>query len=198
MDTTREFKMSKQIFLTILLASQLATAAIEVKSTAVNGKVLFEATGRPSMIKIKGEGEGAVSNLQLNQNKISGEIFFKLESLKTGIGLRDEHLKEKYLQVKTNPVARLTIKELVLPAAWSLQNATVVETAFHAILNLHGVEKEITGVYNIESGQLKSSAQFEIKLSDFNIDIPVYLGVKVADVVKINVFFDKMNLSKKN
>ena len=67
-----------------------------------------------------------------------------------------------------------------------------------SIVDEHGVEKEITGVYNIESGQLKSSAQFEIKLSDFNIDIPVYLGVKVADVVKINVFFDKMNLSKKN
>lgn len=182
----------------ILLTSQAVHAVIEVRSVPVSGKVEFEAIGRPAMLKIKGQGEGAISNLQLNQNKISGEITFNLNSLKTGIGLRDEHMKEKYLQVKNNPVAKLTLSEFQLPSNWTLQNPALSNATFRAKLMLHGIEREISGVYAIESGQFKSSAQFEIRLSDFNIDIPVYLGIKVADVVKINVLFDKMNLAKKN
>lgn len=190
--------MKKSLFLMILMSIQFAEALIEIKTLPMTGKVQFEAVGRPSMIKIKGAGEGASSNLRLNQNKISGEITFNLDSLKTGIELRDEHMKEKYLQVKSNPLARLTFNNFQLPAGWSLQNTTLTSAPFRAKLLLHGVERDITGVYNIESGQLKSSAQFEIQLSDFKIDIPVYLGVKVADTVKINVSFEKMNLVQKN
>ena len=190
--------MKKKLLAAILLLSQAAQAVIEVKTLPVSGMVQFEAIGRPSMIKIKGEGEGAISRLQLNQNKISGEITFSLASLKTGIGLRDEHMKEKYLQVKTHPQAKIRFSDFQLPLSWSLQNPALTTADFRAILSLHGVDREITGTYTIESANLKSSAQFEIKLSDFKIDIPVYLGVKVADVVKINVTFDKMIVAKTN
>lgn len=190
--------MKPSLFFVITMSFQFAQALTEIKTVPTAGRIQFEAVGRPSMIKIKGEGEGASSSLQLNQNKISGEFLFKLESLKTGIDLRDEHMKEKYLQIKNNPVARLTFTNFQLPAGWTLQNAALTGAPFRAKLFLHGIEREIAGVFNIESAQLKSSAQFEIQLSDFKIDIPNYLGVKVADSVKINVSFDKMNLAQKN
>ena len=79
-----------------------------------------------------------------------------------------------------------------------MQNPALTTKEFRATLSLHGIAREITGTYTIEGAQLKSNAQFEIKLSDFKIDTPVYLGVKVADVVKINVTFDKMNVIKTN
>lgn len=190
--------MKTTILILAVIAAQTTLAAIEIKSDTANGSVQFEAIGRPAMIKIKGEGDGASSILTLNQNNLSGEISFNLSSLKTGIGLRDEHMKEKYLQVKTNPVARLALSNLQLPSAWTLQNPLVGSQTFKGKLLLHGVEREVTGVYTIENQQLKSNAQFEIKLSDFKIDIPSYLGVKVADSVKVTVNFEKMNLIKKN
>lgn len=190
--------MKTTLLAAVLLLGPLAQAVIEVKTLPVSGKVQFEAIGRPSMIKIKGEGEGATSRLQLSQNKISGEITFNLDTLKTGIGLRDEHMKEKYLQVKTHPLAKLRFNDFQLPLSWTLQNPALTTANFRATLSLHGIDREITGTYTIEGTQLKSKAQFEIKLSDFKIDIPVYMGVKVADVVKINVTFDKMNVIKTN
>ncbi len=162
------------------------------------GKVQFEAVGRPSMIKIKGEGAGVSSNLQINQNKIQGQISFNLETLKTGIGLRDEHMKEKYLEIKQNPLAVLTLTDVQLPLGWSLQKPNINSSVFKGKLLLHGTEHEVNGHFNVDSPQIKGEAQFEIKLSDFNISIPEYLGIKVVDLVKINVQFDQLKIVSKN
>ncbi len=178
--------MKKIIFLS-LLATQTVFAAISIKSQPNKGQIQFEAVGRPSMIKIKGEGSAIASSLVLNQNALTGVVAFSLTSLKTGIDLRDEHMKEKYLEVKTYPHAKIIITNLALPATWSLKNPTVSGLAFKAQLQLHGVTREVAGTFSIEGEQLKTNAEFEIKLSDYNIDIPSYLGVKVADNVKISV-----------
>ncbi|MEQ1724260.1 MAG: YceI family protein, partial [Pseudobdellovibrio sp.] len=125
-------------------------------------------------------------------NMITGDIRFSLKSLKTGIELRDDHMLNKYLQVQQFSEAKLTIKKIDIPLGWSVTSPVVSQKPFNAVLNLHGVEKEISGFYNVESVNLASIADFEIKLSDFNIEIPSYLGVKVADIVKIKVSFNNM------
>ena len=183
------------LLVTVFLISPLANSATRL--TASGGQVGFEAIGKPSMLKIKGTGSGAASQLVLNGGKLSGEVTFMLDSLKTGIDMRDEHMKEKYLQVKANPVARLTLTELALPTGWSLQNPLVNSANFRGKLMLHGVSHDIEGTYSIDSAQLGATAQFEIKLSDYNIDIPNYLGVKVADTVKVSTSFNHMTLIQK-
>ena len=179
--------MKKNILIMGLFISQTAFSAILIKSQPNASEIQFEAIGRPSMIKIKGVGNALASSINLNQNSLSGVIAFSLTSLKTGIDLRDEHMKEKYLQVKKYPYAKLTINQLSLPASWSLKNPKVSSLPFKAQLQLHGVTKDVTGSFVIEDEKLKTNAEFEINLSDFGIEIPSYLGVKVADVVKINV-----------
>ncbi len=180
-----------KIFIGFLFISSTLSAATLITSNT--GAVDFEAVGKPSMVKIKGHGEGATSNLILDANKLNGTVSFKLDSLKTGIDMRDAHMKEKYLNTKKNPEAVVSFENLVLPATWSLQKPATTETAFSGKLKLNGIEKPVTGIFSIEDTKLKTTAAFEIKLSDFNIDIPVYLGVKVADIVKVKVAFDKMN-----
>lgn len=183
--------------LALLLAAQTSLAAIELKTSKTAGLIEFEATGRPSMIKIKGHGEGATSKFILAGNQLKGVVSFNLDSLKTGIDLRDEHMKEKYLKTKTNPTALMKIPSVTLPAGWSLQNAEVKNLAFNAILRLNGVEKAIKGQLNIGAAPLSSQAEFEIKLSDFQIEIPQYLGIKVADTVKIKVALNNIETAKK-
>jgi polyisoprenoid-binding protein YceI len=183
------------ITLAILLATKTSIAAIELKT---KGLIEFEATGRPSMIKIKGQGEGATSKFLLDGNQLKGVVSFNLDSLKTGIELRDEHMKEKYLKTKKNPTALMKIPSVTLPTGWSLQNAEVKNLAFNAVLKLNGVEKAVKGNFNISgNAPLSSQAEFEIKLSDFQIEIPEYLGVKVADSVKIKVALNNIETSKK-
>lgn len=192
--------MNQNLFVAIIISSSLCFAlgktASEVRIEPNSGKVEFEAVGRPDMLIINGKGEGVTSNLKLNDSKLSGEVSFNLESLKTGIELRDHDMKEKYLQIKNYPVAKLVFEEFQMPAGWSLKNSKVVLSSFRGKLTLHGVEREITGLYTINPDFLKTTARFEIKLSDFKIQIPVYLGIKVADFVKVSITIDKMTIIK--
>ncbi len=58
------------------------------------------------------------------------------------------------------------------------------------MMKLHGVEKEIRGLFCIADQKLKTSADFEIKSSDFNLDIPSYMGIEVADIVNNHISFN--------
>ena len=109
-------------------------------------RIDFVAIGKPSMLKIKGTSEGAVSQFKLSANKLSGEIKLNRDLLKTGIELRDQHMKKKYLQIQNFPEATLKFKDFVMPNKWSVLSPTVTENNFKAILKLHGVEKEIDGM----------------------------------------------------
>lgn len=168
----------------------------EIKFEPGTGTVKFEAVGRPKMLVINGTGEGVASNLKISNSKISGEVSFRLESLKTGIEQRDQDMKEKYLEIKNYPVAKLSFSEFQMPAGWSVKNPKVVESSFRGNFTLHGVEREITGLYSIDPSLKKSTAKFDIKLSDFKIRLPEYLGIKVADFVKVSVSIDKMEVVK--
>lgn len=188
--------MKTLILLAFVLSFSFSHAAIEVKSTPADGDVQFDAIGKPAMIKIKGKGEGAVADLKIDQGKLNGTVSFKLETLDTGMNMRNEHMKEKYLNVKTFPTAVLTFKDFALPASFSAKNPVLKETDFSGMMKLHGIEKEIKGKFEIVNDKLAGHANYEIKLSDFGIDIPTYLGVKVADIVKVSVNFEKMNLTE--
>lgn len=188
--------MKKIIFAVVGIWTLSAQAAIELKSVANAGKIQFEAVGRPSMVKIKGTATGPEGGFTINKGLLSGEMKFALNSLDTGIDLRNDHMKEKYLEVNKYPHAKLTVKDLPLPSTWSLQNAGLKDFPFKGILQLHGVEKEVSGTLNV-SEKLKTEAQFEIKISDFKIDIPSYLGITVADTVKVQVSVNEFTAQEK-
>jgi polyisoprenoid-binding protein YceI len=145
------------------------------------GKVQFIARGRPALISIKGEGSGAAGALNESKGAIAGEVQFQLNSLKTGIELRDSHLKTKYLEVEKFPIATVRIENFQIPAK------TTESGKFTGILNLHGVERRIEGDATVSGEPKLVSAIFKIKLSDFNIEIPSYQGITVAEEVQIHV-----------
>ena len=175
-------------FIGFLLLSVFATtvsAAIELQSDSSQGHVSFFALGRPSMIRIRGEASGPEGKLAIQNGKANGEFRLDLKNLNTGISLRDEHMKEKYLEVGKNPNAILKIQEMPLPP--NLQK--INSTEFKGELTLHGVTKAIQGKFEVEesSGQKKAKAEFSIALDDFGIDIPKYMGISVAKEVTVEV-----------
>lgn len=158
-------------------------AKIEIKSNSA-GKLTFEAVGRPAMIKIKGESAAPLALLSLENEKASLEANLDLEILKTGIDLRDEHMKEKYLEVKKFPKAKLTISSLPIPAGWEKAPTNISGQKFNGTLSLHGKEIPVEGTFSLNDKKL-ADAEFKIKLTDFAIEIPSYLGITVADLVTI-------------
>jgi polyisoprenoid-binding protein YceI len=133
------------------------------------------------------------SRRQINNNKMSVESNLVLNDLDTGIGLRDEHMKEEFLQVKKFPTALLKIDNIILPNGFEAKPSDIKDQAFEGKLFLHGKEQKVAGTFSLNEA-LELVAKFNIKLTDFGISIPNYLGVVVADTVAIDT---KINLVKK-
>jgi polyisoprenoid-binding protein YceI len=156
-----------------------------LKADKTKGKVVFEAVGKPSFLKIKGEGiapEGEVSI----KDKVTGKFTFKMSSLDTGIGLRNEHMKDKYLEVGKFPTAELKIEDVT---KFDPEKSEQKALPFEGTLTIHGVTKPIQGTVDVQKkGKGYSiSAGFEAKITDYAIAIPSYAGITVADSVKVSV-----------
>jgi polyisoprenoid-binding protein YceI len=166
-------------------------AAVEAPSVKLEKSVVeFKATGRPSALKIVGKGEGLNGNLAFKGASLAGQITFDMNALTTGIAMRDEHMKKKYLEVEKYPQAKLTITELKLPdAAGKGADFAVDDVGFNGTLALHGVEKPIQGKAKVTraGGDGTALASFAIKISDYAIAVPSFAGITVADDVEIKV-----------
>jgi polyisoprenoid-binding protein YceI len=151
------------------------------------GKVSFVAVGKPSMLKISGEDESLnVTLLETNQ-LINGSISIDLKDLSTGIDLRDRHLKEKYLEIGKFPKAQLELKNLKILTPTSEIKSTLKNLPFQGTLTLHGVTKSVSGQYELESQEnsILVHASFVLKISDYDIKVPAYMGISVADNVNV-------------
>lgn len=171
--------------LSLLLLTATAEAAIPLKAAPTGGSVSFLAVGRPSMLKIHGKAPAPTAKLSLDGLKLLGTAEFEMDKLGTGISLRDQHMKEKYLKVKENPKATLTLTDAPVDAAFATSLTNSGEKAFKGKLKLNGQEKEVQGTYQAKAGLVQ--AKFPIKLNDFGIEIPSYLGVTVAENVDVQV-----------
>lgn len=134
--------------------------SFEAKTTALSGDVV------PS-------GQGA----------IKGALSVELMKLETGISLRDRHLRNNYLEVQKGPdysVARMeNLRVERLPG----------KTTFRGTLKLHGQQREISGVADVQGDDkgYRVEASFPLKISDFQIPEPTYLGVGVQNEITVKV-----------
>jgi polyisoprenoid-binding protein YceI len=116
---------------------------------------------------------------------MTGALHVDLETLETGIGIRDRHMRNNYLEVqKGDGFAVATIEDIRIE---KLEG----KTTFKGTLKLHGQRKEVSGTAELkqQDGRVRVQAQFPIRVSEFAIPEPTYLGVGVKDevVVKVNM-----------
>lgn len=171
----------------IVLTLTTVASANEFVFSPAHGKVLFVALGRPKAIKIEGEGSGADGILTQAGTSIKGTLKFSLGTLTTGISMRDKHMKEKYLEVAKFPEAVLTITDFALTSAGPLKDFK--DIPFKGSLKLKGVDKSVEGKATVTQSKtgFDVTAKFPIKLTDFEIKIPTYLGITVAEEVQVSV-----------
>ena len=117
----------------------------------------------------------------------SGVLKLDLKSYSTGIALRDRHMKEKYLEVDKFQNATLTIEALPIEKS-ALSKDVETAVPFKGTLSLHGISKPVAGNLLVKkvNTKIQVSSKFQIKLSDFDVVIPSFAGIKVADSVEIS------------
>jgi polyisoprenoid-binding protein YceI len=116
---------------------------------------------------------------------LDGWLQVDLQSLETGIGLRDRHMKNNYLEVeKGADYASARLEEIRV-------DKLAGKTTFRGVLTLHGARKEVTGTAEIKptASGYRVDAAFPLRTAEFGIPDPTYLGVGVKDEVQVRVNF---------
>jgi len=116
---------------------------------------------------------------------VTGAVQVKLDTLSTGISLRDRHLRETYLEVTKGPDYAVAVLDNI-----RIDKAEGKGT-FRGTLTLHGQKREVAGTTSVQKkdGQVRVTAEFPVKISEFQIAKPTYLGVGVKDEVQVKVSF---------
>jgi polyisoprenoid-binding protein YceI len=114
---------------------------------------------------------------------IGGSLQVKLDTLETGIGIRDKHMLDNYLEIGKGDGYNTAVLENI-----QIENVDGKGT-FKGTLNLHGQKREVVGTAALvrKDGGVQVEAQFPIKVSEFQIPKPTYLGVGVRDEIQVKV-----------
>lgn len=151
-----------------------------------NARLEFLAVGRPSFLKIRGEGARPEGEILVKGGEVQGVAHVDLRHLKTGIELRDEHLHERYAQTDKFPRAELSFQS-VQERIGEIIADNSVDFQFSIPGRLRWRERERELSIQVQRKKSQVEVEFRFRLSDFGIDTPQYAGVKVADEVQVKV-----------
>ncbi len=189
----------KFLFLLSSLISSISFATINISIDKSASSAEFLAIGSPSALKIRGKNGKPDGKLTVEGTSFKGEVSLNLSQFETGMKLRDKHMSEKYLEVEKSDFknAKLKIVSTTLPENF-WQSPAKQKGSFKGLLKLHGTEKEVSGSFDINDSSpssLTGTAKFSISLLDYNIAIPSFAGITVAQNVDIDINF-KGNIEK--
>ncbi len=132
--------------------------------------------------------DGKTNELRVDDDGTTLKIVVPLATLKTGIALRDRHMREKYLQVEKYPDAVL---ELPWSAVKLPSDGQTVDGTATGKMTLHGQTHDVQVSYRVSrsGNRYQVSGNVPLKITDYGIDIPSYLGITVQPDVQTSASF---------
>jgi hypothetical protein len=155
-----------------------AQAKLQTEGT---GEASFRAWG-PAGMQIVGK----TPDLTVSEDADHVKVNVSLVRLTTGIDLRDHHMRDKYLEVGKFPNAELTVDRK------SLKLSGDASADAPATLKMHGQSRAVTIHYtsHANGSVFQVSGSVHVDMTDYGIEQPSYLGVKVKPDVDVSVRFD--------
>lgn len=147
--------------------------ASEVRFTA-SGPAGFAINGKSDSLSGRQQGERLVFTASLT-------------GLKTGLDLRDKHLRD-YLETDKFPAAKLAVDMSQIEAPGDKGKVLAKRSVD---MTMHGVTKPVQVKYEAKraGSDLYIEGQTQIDIRDFNVKVPCFAGVCVRPEVQISVKF---------
>jgi polyisoprenoid-binding protein YceI len=171
----------------LIIALLLSVATIAIPAYAAlrsygGAHVRFK-VGGPAGMTI----EGKADELTASEKDNVLTVVVPLSHLKTGMALRDKHLRG-YLNTKKYPNATLAIARsaLQMPADKKSINGKATGR-----LTLHGKTREVPFTYKASNrnNQYRVQGKTKLDIREFGIEVPCYLGVCTKPEVDVDVRF---------
>ena len=160
-----EFQVNKSKENLVKITSETSIESFEGVTNDIDGYLFYE------------------SETDLQNSKIYFEI--NLNTLDTGIGLRNRHMREAYLETDKY---KYTYFDAKITKITKISNSEYIIEGT-GIIFIHGVNKQIvlSGTLNKVADYFTLSTNFNIKLSDFNIAIPKIMFLKLNELINISI-----------
>lgn len=132
---------------------------------------------------------GGLATDPARPGRLTGEIAVDLSTLDSGIGLRNTHMRDNYLEIgRGEEYRRAVLSDIVIGGDPDTVSGA---TTFTGTLLVHGVRRPVRGEARIvrAGGDVRVEAAFPVALPEHGIARPRYLGVGVRDQVRVKVRF---------
>lgn len=152
---------------------------------------------------ITGVSSHVTGEVRVDPNDLSsarGTVHVRIASIRTGIDLRDEHLRsDNWLDAANHPNA--TFEIVRVEGASRLQPNQSTRVRIHGRFSVHGVTRNVTANAqvrliplndelrraHINGDVIRAQASFNIQLEDYNVSVPLPVRLKVSNDIRINV-----------
>jgi polyisoprenoid-binding protein YceI len=185
----------------IVLATNLFAGTYGIDPAASGDTVYFRSSAKLEFI------EGKTANLtggfavdpQNTSSGVTGLFQVDLRTLRTGIEMRDEHMRERHLQTDQYPFAYFSIESVSgLPAALKSDSTYAVSGA--GMFYIHGGKRSIPISLEVRahagdhtSEGIRVRAKFSLNLDEFGIPRPRAVFLKLAETINVEVIFTAYN-----
>ena len=190
--------------LTIISAAGLTLWSAEyISAEYINYKIT---PGEPNMVKftsdapletIVGETKQIEGSLYADPENLDdstkAEFEVQMESIDTGNGIRNGHMRDNHLHTDEHPISKFVLKEIKGLSERKLTPGQPEKFTAVGDFTLHGVTREvqpeITAVWNPDQKSIDITAKFEVLLQDYEIPRPKFLFMKLDELQKVEVNF---------
>lgn len=176
-------------------ALRIAAAALMVVSTAAVADAKLAKTNDEATATFHGVGsvagmkiDGSTNQVSVSDDGTNVKVTVNLTNLDTKLALRNDHMRNKYLEVGTYPNAELTVARSALkfPAQGASSSGDATGT-----MKIHGKDKQVTFHYAAgnSGGKITVKGSAHILTTDYGIVIPTYAGVTMKPDVDLEIQF---------
>ena len=173
----------------VLFAAPSYGARFVIKEGAKGNTVRFES--KAPLESFEGTTDKVSGYVSLDPVRIGDSVTVYVEvdlaSLDTGIEKRNRHMRENHLETEEYPTAVFRGATVLDPSATSLARGETVTFDVEGDFELHGVKRRLrtrVDVTRIETDGMETlliASDFNIKLSDYAIERPKFLFMKLSE-----------------
>lgn len=177
--------------LSVLLMAGGVHATTINKMSVQAETIEFKAKTNLPALEITGSSKTATGALDMfeSQDGIglrNIRISIPVEPLKTGMAVRDRHMREKIFTTTDGRVPDISFESADIQCA---KPAAVVTCSARGQISLHGQQHDATIPVTLtkDSGRYLAKADFSLALKDFGVEPPSHFGISIENQVGVHV-----------
>jgi len=175
----------------IFCAAQLHAAEFKVKPGSPN-EVVF--TSKAITEEFQGRTDQMTGSIVVDPAGVGDSILVHIEvdlaSLDSGLGKRDQHMRDNHLETKKYPKAVFDGATVTGGDGAALTADDPATFEVEGSFTLHGVTRRLHTTVEVrlkDPGTLEFKTDFPVALADHNISRPKFLFLKLAEVQQVSV-----------